>query len=303
MLYLWPKEKRISLPFVDSPSSQDVSYSDYSVMTDREISVTYNCQSYVVTAGGNGTENDITVQDLGEIYVSHKAPNSTTYFTDKPTGAAPNQCGDDPRCSVVQAFEASATEPWYYTCNITVAKTINDNLNISWVSDRMASIAGSAIAQVGYTDEGQEAQVYPQGSIWGAPSFGDKDDMGQYMAIYALGSLASATILNPVTTYPGKAPSQGTSLKIGHRISFLMILGLICGCHLLFIIVVAILANKAKIGPSSHLEMSLLLRPIADQLEGVRSNGKANDAYNKVLQSTQAKYERSVNERWILKTS
>jgi hypothetical protein len=303
MLYPFDKEKIIYLPFVDAPSSQNYAWSDYSVMSNRKISATYNCESRVVTEGGDGTTNNIIVEGLGPMNVSHKAPNSTTYFINKPTGQTPNHCGDDPRCSVVQAFEASSTSPWYYTCNITVGKTINDNLNISWVSDRIASIAGSAIASVGYTDEGQEAQVYPQGSIWGYPFNGRQDVLGKYMTIYALGSLASATLFNPVTSYAGRAPSQGTSLKVGHKVSLLMILGLISGCHLLFIIMVAIVANKAKIGPNSHLEMSLLLRPMADQLEGLRSNGKANDAYYKALQETKAKYERSVNERWILKTS
>ncbi len=148
------QNNNIHFVFSDSPIGQPIG--SFSVYTSRTINVSYNCESYKVLKNGDGLSDTILVDTIGNVNVS-SVPNSTYYFTQDE-----NQCGDNTRCSIVTAFESSNTAPWYYTCNITLGETQHDPLNISWISDDMALIATSAIAQIGYTDNlGVSSQIYP----------------------------------------------------------------------------------------------------------------------------------------------
>jgi len=123
--------------------------------------------------------------------------------------------------------------------------------------------------------------------------------MGMTVATYALGSISAAAMYNPPKSIKGTVPSAGFVLQVGHQYFFYTIIGLIVGCHLLFCTVVAVLANRVMVGPDGHLSMSLLLRPIADALEGV-SGGRKNQAYKDATKNTTARYEKSRNGRWVL---
>ncbi len=70
---------------------------------------------------------------------------------------------------------------------------------ISYISDMMASYATKAIAQSGYKD--MQSTFYPKGSTWGRPARGDRNSIGFRVASFALGSIASASRLNPKKTY------------------------------------------------------------------------------------------------------
>ena len=224
--------------------------------------------------------------------------SSTNYFTNTGNTCEPGNF----RCSVVEAFEASDTDPWYYKCNIRMGLTQNDPANVSYISDAMAFTATSAIGQMGYTDEmGQQAQIYPKNSIWGTPHNGEKDTMGGFMTMYALGAVAGASLFNPRIFYDGQAPTQAYELNLNHPKFFYLIIGLICGCQLLFVVIVAVLSNRVKVGPDTYLSMALLLRPIADALDGI-SGAKNKKAYARAKKSTTVKYEKDGrNGRWILK--
>ncbi|TVY45833.1 hypothetical protein LSUB1_G000091 [Lachnellula subtilissima] len=266
-----------------------------------------NSPAGTLGANGNGSFNDITVGDgIGEVYVSHLVEESTSFFTNMPNNGTDffaNSCDDNNRCSIVEAFEASKTDPWYYKCNITVGKTTNDPSNDSWVSDDMAFLAASSIAQIGYTDEyGQEVQIYPNGSFVGVPLYGNTTRMGMTMSTFAIGAIGGASMYNPTKVTKGIVPSQGSKLDVGHQYFFYTIIGLIMGCHLLFCTIVAVLANRVTVGPDGHLAMSLLLRPIADKLEGV-SGGRKNNAYKNATKRTSARYEKAANGRWVLNTT
>lgn len=153
---------------------------------------------------------------------------------------------------------------------------------------------------MGYADDrGQEAQYYPRNSLWGLTLKGDEAAMGQTVATFALGSIAGATLFNPKTYFAGAAPKEGFRLEVRHPRFFYLIIGLLCGCQFLFCVVVAILSNRVMVGPDSHLDMALLLRPIADALEGV-SNGKHNSAFRDAKRDTMVRYEKARNGRWIL---
>lgn len=265
------------------------------VYSDRTIRANYSCTAHQVTAGGNGTSKEIEVATIGKIAVSNVHPRGLTFFTDQN-----NTCPGDPRCSIVQAFEASDTRPWYYKCSIAFGKTTNDTAGYSTISDQMAYIAGSSIAQMGYSDtSGQEAQVYPGNSLWGIAVNGNEQVMGQTIATFALGSIAGASFYNPRRYYTGRAPSQGYRLEVGHPRFFYLIIGLICVCQLIFCVIVAVLSNRVRVGPDSHLRMALLLRPIADALDGV-SNGKENAAFMNAKKTTKVKYEKAMNGKWVL---
>jgi hypothetical protein len=304
LLYQDYSTSKLEYTFWNSPPGTLGGFDTFSMYSDRTINVTYNCESHEVTKNGNGTFNNITVDDgIGEVYVSHKVPESTSFFTNMPNNGTDflyNRCSDNDRCTIVEAFEASSTNPWYYKCNITVGKTLNDGQNVSWISDDMAFNAGSSIAQIGYIDEtGQQVQIYPQGSQWGIPLDGNTTDMGMTMATFALGSIAGAALNNPSKSIIGAVPIQGSVLQVGHPFFFYTIIGLIVGCHLLFCTIVAMLANRVMVGPDGHLSMSLLLRPIADALEGV-SGGRKNHAYKDATKNTTARYEKARNGRWVL---
>jgi len=106
-------------------------------------------------------------------------------------------------------------------------------------------------------------------------------------------------MFNPLTSYEGQAPSGGVHLHLGHPYFFYLIVGLICGCHLLFCVVVAVLSNRVMVGPDGHLSMSLLLKPVADALEGV-SAGIENKVFRDAKRKTTVKYEKASNGRWRL---
>lgn len=297
---LWYDSNNSYLEFVfwNSPV-KSTSSGIFKAYSERIVNVTYTCDAHEVTARGNGSFNDIEVANIGTVSVDTVVPDSLTYFTDYY-----NSCSEDGRCSIVQGFEASTEgTPYYYNCNITMGKTQSDPNNISWISNDMAYFATSSIAQIGYIDDnGQEYQIYPNKSTWGRPAGGNADVIGLRMASFAMGSIAGAAIYNPTKTVDGMSPSQAFKLNLGHPFFFYLIIGLICLFQLVFIVVVAVLANKVKVGPDGHLSMSLLLRPIADSLEGV-SGGRENKAYENAKKAYTVKYEKSRTGRWVLSMS
>jgi hypothetical protein len=293
MVWLDDSEGIAEFIFSDSPIDEELGSS--SVYTARTINATYTCESHKVTMGSNGTTLDITVEDLGNLTVYKNFPGSTTYFV-----AKDSHCVDNVRCQVVQAFEASNTDPWYYKCNITLGRTTYDPQNVSFISDYMAQIATSSIAQTGFVDKnGETGETYSQDSPWGISLNGNADKMGMSMAAFTLGSIAGASIYNPYTSYAGAAPSQGVYLHLGHPYFFYLTIGLICGCHLFFLILVAVVANRVEVGPEGTLSMALLLRPIADALYGV-SGGKENRAFRDAKRHTLVKYEKRITGKWTL---
>jgi hypothetical protein len=287
------------LVFADSP--EDADYPEQSsVYTARTINSTYVCESYKVTAGGNGSSFDIEVDTLGNItlYDTIPKPNALMFWV-----SVDSACAGNSRCQVIQAFESSTTDPWYYTCNITLSDTYDDPSNLSYISDQMARIAVSAIAQTGFVDDfGETGQIYPPESPWGIPLHGDKDYMGSTLTAFAIGAIAGATIQNPFTFYEGNAPGLGVLLEVGHQKLFYLILGAIAGSHLFFLCLVAYLANSVMVGPEGALSLALLLRPIADALDGV-SGGKENQAFKDAKKNTMVRYEKGRNGKWKLNMS
>jgi hypothetical protein len=189
--------------FFDSPPS---GYGPASIFTDRTINATWSCQASPIISGGDGTQFQFAVQNHGLHNVSLALPNSTVFFTNY----LQNSCTDssNARCAVVNVFEASDTQPWFYRCEITIGEVQNARSDVpaQHFSDQMAWIAGAAIAIEGYMADvpdslKQEAQLYPDDSFWGYPMHGDADGMGKWIALFALGSIAGAAYNNPLAFF------------------------------------------------------------------------------------------------------
>lgn len=293
MIWLENSKHLAEFIFSDSPTNETLGTA--SVYTARTINATYDCESHRVTSGGDGSTLVITVEDVGNLTLRRIFSNSTIFL-----GTKDSCCTNKVRCQRVLAFEASDTNPWYYDCNITLGYTMHDPYNVSYVSDEMARTAASSIALTGFSAVNTASgNVYPQGSPWGTPLYGNSDKMGMKMATFALGSIAGASIFNPYTSYIGMAPSQGYTLNLTNPGSFYTILGLLCSCHLILLIAVAVLANRVVIGPAGALSTAMLLRPIADHLDSV-SGGKETKAFRDAKMHTMVKYEKGRNGRWTL---
>jgi hypothetical protein len=215
------------------------------------------------------------VQNNGLHNVTLAKPNSTIFYTND----QPNACADpkNSRCAVVQVFEASNTQPWYYSCDITISEVGNARADIpaQHVSDEMAWLAAGAIALEGYemtvpdnpSGPQQEAQLYPANSFWGWPMEGDADGMGKWIALFALGSIAGAALNNPPAYYNGMQPVAGQRLNFSDPLYFYLIIGLTCSGQLVLFVIISIMANRVTVRPDSHLAIADLLRPMVQRME------------------------------------
>jgi hypothetical protein len=266
------------------------------IYTNRTISMHYSCNSHKVTRNGNASDyyEYPVAQDVGEIYMEDWNSYATTYFTNNTNPCAAS--GQD-RCFVVQAFEASDTDPWYYICNITMGATKNDPHNVSFISDRMARMATGAIAQMGFSYDLQQTTYYPNKTEFGAPLHGNATNMGRKIAAYGLSAISGAATFNPTTTYSGMEPHSGFKLGISHRYLFLVSVFMIPIVQLVMCFIIAFWANRVYIHDDAYLSMSLLLRPIADELYSVSKNHE-NSAFRSAKKRMMVKYDMGQDGRW-----
>ncbi|KHJ36403.1 hypothetical protein EV44_g5686 [Erysiphe necator] len=298
LLWLDKRNNLINFVFLDSPKgSREIS--PYSAYTDRKISVTYKCDSYSVLAGGDGTKSQIEVESVGTVILSKAVPESTTYLT-----RSNLTCEGDNRCSVVEVFESSDTDPWYYICKVSLGQTQNDPLAVSKISDKMAQVATASIAQIGYTDsQGFASQVYPRQSLWGQALKGDSQSMGMMIGIHALASIAGAAQFNPFKSYTTPhAPAPGFRLKLKHKGTFISILTLINLIQLGFVIIAIVLSKKGKANAWGYIDIIMLFKPITDTLPEICLNEDSKES-RKLKSQLYARYEKSAvtNNDWNLK--
>lgn len=272
----------------------------FSAFTDRKIGVSYNCSSHKVLGGGNGKSSRINIENIGDVFLSQPVPDSTTFIT-----KLNHTCNNNDRCSIVEAFESSSSDPWYYVCEISLNQTRNDPKRISEISDRMARIATASIAQVGYRHpNGLSAQIYSRETMWGKAALGKHEDVGMMIGIYAIASIAGAVQFNPFTSHYGLSPAEGFQLKLNHQKTFYLIIFLTNFFHLALVVTASIVSTRIKIGPSGYLGMSLLLKPVSDRL--LRIHDKLNEnAYKEMSLNTYVRYEKDLSSKndWHLNIS
>ncbi|RKF64511.1 hypothetical protein OnM2_018046 [Erysiphe neolycopersici] len=294
LLWLDERNNLVEFVFLDSPRGSRV-ISTFSAYTPRKIGVKYKCNSFNVLSGGDGTVNKIEVDSIGTVYLSKAIPDSTTYLT-----RSNHTCEGDSRCSIVEVFESSDTEPWYYVCEISLGRTQNDVHAVSSISDYMAQIATASIAQIGYTDlKGFASQIYPRQSLWGQVSKNDSQSVGMVIAFYAIASIAGAAQFNPFTSYTTEsAPCQGFRLKLKHRRTLTCILALVNITQLGFVIAAIVLSKKGKAIAHNFIDIVMLLKPITDRLpkfclieDGIESRKLKSRIYARYEKGTISKNE------------
>ncbi|KAF7929403.1 uncharacterized protein EAE98_005321 [Botrytis deweyae] len=296
---IWQDQLNNKMVFVFTESSSSASTQktgSLSVYTKRTLEMNYSCSSYKVTHFNDTTGYlNTSNPDINPIYISSWAPNATTFFTE-----GDYLCPDTPRCSVIQALETSdINTQWYYSCNITLSKTLHDEKNISYISDAMSWVSAAAIANTGYTYDTnyQQTSSYPQKTIWGTPMHGNSSLIGSQITAFGLTSLSLAAAFNPSSSYQGLEPHTGFALGINHTYFFLLIVFLIPLVQFVMCFVVAVWSNSVQVGDDAYIGMSLLLRPIADALFGV-SGGVDNRAFREAKKRVLVRYERGVDGRW-----
>jgi len=253
--------------FVDSPPTG--MWDPATVYTNRTINSTFSCQSWAVVNGGNGTSRNLIIsKDANGVTFNITVPTTsgieqTTFFTN---GSA---CGDG--CTVINAFEASNTQPWYYECNITVGNVLNASNPAQEVGISLRQMASSAIALQGYgltaLSNGTQSQAYPSQSIYGEPQRGSPDGMGSLMSRFAIGVVAAATMYpNQTIIQKGLQPQLGNQLNVSHWGYLNLILFLIVFVQGLGFVMTVFLSNRVVIKDESVYATARLLRPIMERL-------------------------------------
>ncbi|KAI0996712.1 hypothetical protein K3495_g11472 [Podosphaera aphanis] len=293
MLYVDPNRKFAEFFFFDTPEGYSLD-GPLSAFTDRKINVTHECDAFHVLKGGDGRDNIITVETIGAVNITHSVPSSTAFLTRKD-----NSCEGNPRCLIVEVFESSLTNPWYYVCNVSFGQTQNDPENITPISNFMAQIAIGSIAQIGFKDSnGLALQIYPRDSPWGQAANGDPDQIGITIAVFSLSAILGSARYNPPIKYTGTVPTPGFALKVNHERYFYGIMAMICSFHFISVIVWAILSNRVKVQLGGPISISRLLAPLDESLSRVK--GKT---LREVKQQTFVRYTKDPHRegQWYFK--
>ncbi|ATZ53379.1 hypothetical protein BCIN_09g02410 [Botrytis cinerea B05.10] len=256
-----------SWAFVFMDTSSDGSTSAYS---DRTIKSTSSCESYSVIDGGNGNFTNLTISKNGKSEGSKvrlpiaAGPDQTTFFTVPFT-----TCGEG--CSIVEALEASANEPWYYKCNITVGPVINAQNANQEVSLPLRHMSSAAIALQGYAANPKlndtQYRIYVSESTYGYPRNGSADDFGYQISYFAIGAIAAAANSNNPSIYAiGDRPIIGTQLKITQHVLLLgLLIGLVSVQAACFV-TTAFVANRVVVKDESVFSTASILRPVMSSL-------------------------------------
>ncbi|KAK8084913.1 hypothetical protein PG997_006184 [Apiospora hydei] len=234
-----------------------------SVTTTRTIDATTTCNAWPVVSGGDGSVKKISVaMDQGDKEVTIPAligTNATIYMTD-----TTQNCGDG--CTLLSAFEASATAAWYYQCNVTVGAVTNATRPEHQASNSLRTLMADSIALQGYAassfagDSEPQYQTYPSESLFGRAVNGGADQLAQIISRFTIGAMASFADNNKLIQVDGEAPRRGVELDLTHPGIILFLLLLIIGMTLFLEIFMAIWANRVVIPPDSPLAVAQVLR-------------------------------------------
>lgn len=241
---------------------------DQTVMiTNRSVEITGDCSSWPVISGGNGMKTNITLDNDEKSNVAipvMNGPDQTIFMVDTEQDNTP--------WSIITAFEASVSNPWYYRCNISFGPVINAMREEHHLGIGVTALASSALALQGYGASSnvlgntQQFQSYPAETWYGEAQNGSTKAMGLLMSRFTTGVLAVTALANSDITVPGLQPLKGVSLEITHWKYVHVILGLTLWLQLNLAVIVAVIANKVRVRDDSHLTMAVLLRPVLKRL-------------------------------------
>ncbi|KAL7930270.1 hypothetical protein V8C35DRAFT_313426 [Trichoderma chlorosporum] len=243
------------------------------VATNRSISTQAICEGWQVLKGGDGTQHTITIGDANRTVFPIPALNGaaqTTFMVDPDRGSGPTW-------GHVLAFEASSTDPWFYSCNVTVGTVTNVESPVQEVGVNVTTLAASAIALQGYgastigvstnSTRHFQFQSYPAESFYGATQGGNMTGMGQLMAAFAVGVVAITAQVNTNVNAPGLLPLKGIKLEITQWYYVHLILGLTVGLQLLLAVIASVVASKVTVRDHSCVGLAALLQPLLWRLD------------------------------------
>ena len=292
-------------------SAPNASY-NAGVATDRSVAVKATCDAWKVISGGDGLSQNITVRvgdgepDFNVTLPSTNGPDQTIYMQDTET-----MSGDS--WAQVDAFEASRTDPWYYSCNITILPVVNavlpeHKLGASLTRDAAASIAlqGYGASTNGLTNETDtlQWQSYPAQSYFGNPSGGVGDAMGLTMARFAAGTIATTASSNNMTNVHGRMPIRGITLEIVSWTYLNLILGITLALQFLITFASIFIANKVQQRGRSHFAMAALLRPTLSELDSRISLASGKEIASIMKRNEDMfRYEHQAGRGYVIRSS
>lgn len=231
------------------------------------MSTSAECQSWRVVSGGDGNEENITLADADNTVFgplpANNGPDQTLYMNDplEPSGDT---------WSVVRAFEASTTDPWFYQCNVSVGPVVNAVIKEHRLGVNITRMAPPSIALQGYgasttgvnnSTKLYQFQSYPAEVIYGLPRGGDTVSMAVTMAHFSTGMIGVTALSNSNIDVPGMVPLKAITLEVKHWKYVYLILGLTVFLQLFFAVISVLVANRVQVRGHSHLAMASLLRP------------------------------------------
>ncbi|KHN96577.1 uncharacterized protein MAM_05520 [Metarhizium album ARSEF 1941] len=274
--------------------------------TNRSVSTTSKCRAFRVTRGGNGDFNDIAIADANATSFrvpTKNGPDQTTFIVDPATDQHVGW-------SLVSAFEASNSDPWFYRCNISVGPVVNAVLEAHRLGDNIKLMAPAAIALQGYgasvgtnlTDHIQ-FQSYPAESLYGSPAGGDTVLMGVITSVFASGVIWTTTQANTNINATGRLPVQGITLDINSWAYVHLVLGLIMGLQLLFALISIALSNRVMVRDHSHFGEAALLRSTMYDLSYRAIMASERELASLFPKSVTIRYVREENGTYYLRVS
>ncbi|KAM5368982.1 hypothetical protein ACJZ2D_009291 [Fusarium nematophilum] len=226
--------------------------------TNRSVNTTTQCSSYRVVQGGNGTNANITVEiNSREVEInipSQSGPGQSTYMT-----TTANSCGDN--CSIVSAFEASLTDPWFYNCTTRIGAVANATRDEHKLGKNLARMATSAIALQGYGAKGSiQSMTYPAAAIFGTPLNGSSEAMALLLSRFTIGVVSGAVEANTDIVVDGQAPTIGQKLSVSHWGIIHLIFGITAILQLLLAIVATVVSERVVVPEGDSLAEAQVLR-------------------------------------------
>ncbi|KAM3432162.1 hypothetical protein MY4824_006711 [Beauveria thailandica] len=240
------------------------------VASNRSVTVTASCDSYKVVAGGNGTSPNITVRfkDGEDVFYLPVANGGSQilYLHDPATEA-------NDTWSQVNAFEPSDTDPWFYTCQVSVGNVTNGFLPQHYMGTNFTRYIPPAIALQGYgasdsdigltnTTTNYQFQSYPLQTYFGWPASGSGVFMARLVSRCAINALAVGAAFSTNVDVPGMEPQRAIQLEITKWRYVHVIVGLTVGVQLVIHLVAVLVANRVQVREQRSLATASLLRPL-----------------------------------------
>ncbi|KAH7021396.1 uncharacterized protein B0I36DRAFT_393751 [Microdochium trichocladiopsis] len=241
------------------------------IITPRSVTASSVCRGAPVTQGGDGSDTQITIADPSDsststtiilpLQVANGSADQTTYMIN-----TTQSCGEG--CVPITVFEASLTNPWYYTCNTTVSPVANALRPEHEISLGVRTMAAGGIALQGISSSWPanvtvvaQSQNFPAEVFFGLPTNGSVSAVALVLSEFAIGVVASTAEWNdPLVIKGGTAPARGDVLTIKHTGAVMAILIGAVVVQLVLEVGVAVWSYRVGVPPDDMVSQAQVLR-------------------------------------------